>query len=204
MLSASDAIGRERHHERTAIRVDDRLDVVGRKVADVFEFMRAPAERVQEGPFKMEAECRRRPTPRLAGRGDGGGHHLRRVGHERRQQADGAVIAMRGGDAGDALGCRVVIEQDAAAAVDLHVDIPGRKQAAGKIPRGAVRSLGVRDDRGDALAFDNDRVVDQKPFAVEDPRAGKNDHQTVSVTLRRLRGRSGSRPSRNASASARR
>ena len=111
---------------------------------------------------------------------------------------------MRGGDAGDGRGRRVLVEQDAAAAVDLHVDIPGRKQAAGKIPRGAARSLGVRDDCGDALAFDNDRLVDEKLFAVEDPRAGKNDHQTVSVTLRRLRGRSGSRPSRSASASARR
>ena len=84
MLSAADAIGRERHHDRAAIRVDDCLDVVGRKVADVFEFMRAPAARVQEGPFQMEAECRGGPTPRLARRGDGGGHHLRRVGHERR------------------------------------------------------------------------------------------------------------------------
>ena len=79
-----DAIGREGQHDRAAIRVDDCLDVVGRKVADVFEFMRTPAARVQEGPFQMEAECRRGPTPRLARRGDGGGHHLRRIGHERR------------------------------------------------------------------------------------------------------------------------
>ena len=199
-----DAIGRERQHDRAAIGVGDRLDVVGRKVADVFEFMRAPAARVEEGPFQMDAECRRGPTPCLARRGDGGGHHLRRVGHERRQQADGTVFAMRGGDAGDALGCRVIVEQDAAAAIDLHVDIAGRKQAAAEIPRRAVRSLGVRDDCGDALAFDDDRVVVEKTFAVEDPRAGQNDHQTVSVTLRRLRGRSGSRPSRSASASARR
>src|SRR5438552_12081828 len=111
---------------------------------------------------------------------------------------------MRGGDAGDTLGCRILVEQDAAAAIDLDVDIAGRKQAAAKIQRGAARSFGVRDDRGDALAFDDDRVVEEKIFAVEDPRAGKNDHQTVSVTLRRLRGRSGSRPSRSASASARR
>jgi len=83
----SDAIGRERHHDRAAIRVDDCLDVAGCKVADIFEFVRAPAARVQEvyeRPFQMEAECRRGPTPRLARRGDGGGHHLRRIGHERR------------------------------------------------------------------------------------------------------------------------
>ena len=84
MLLHCDAIGRERHHDRAAIRVDDGLDVAGRKIADVFEFMRAPAARVQEGPFQMEAECRRGPTPRLARRSDGSGHHLRRVGHERR------------------------------------------------------------------------------------------------------------------------
>ncbi len=80
----SDAVGRERHHDRTAIRIDDCLDVVGRKVADVFKFMRAPAARVQEGPFQMKAECRGGSTPCLARRGDRGGHHLRRVGHKRR------------------------------------------------------------------------------------------------------------------------
>ena len=36
----SDAVGRERHHDRTAIRVDDCLDVVGRKVADVFSLFK--------------------------------------------------------------------------------------------------------------------------------------------------------------------
>src|SRR5882724_3172991 len=111
---------------------------------------------------------------------------------------------MRGGDAGDGLGRRLLVEQDAAAAIDLNVDIAGRKQTAGKVQRGAARSFGVRDDRGDPLGFDNDRLVDEKIFAIENPRAGKYDHQTVSVTLRRLRGRSGSRPSRRASASARR
>ena len=131
-----DAIGRERHHDRTAIRVDDGLDVAGCKIADVFEFMRALAARVQEGPFQVEAECRGDPATRLARRGDGSGHHLRRVGHERRQQTDGPVFAMRGGDTRDGLRCRVIVEQDAAAAVDLHVDIPGREQAAGEIARG--------------------------------------------------------------------
>src|SRR5712675_589510 len=69
----SDAIGRERHHDRAAIRVDDCLDVAGCKVADIFEFVRAPAARVQDGPFQVEAGCRRGPTPRVARRGGGGG-----------------------------------------------------------------------------------------------------------------------------------
>ncbi len=128
----------------------------------------------RNGPFEMDAERRRGRSPRLARRGDRGGHHLA----ARRSPASAAgrrcrsvrcAAAMRG----DALGRRVVVEQDAAAAIDLHIDKARRKQAAAEIARRAVRSLGVRDDRGDALAFDDERVVVEKALAVEDPRAGQ-------------------------------
>ena len=53
-----------------------------------------------------------------------------------------------------------------------------------------------------AIVDDQRMAVDQ-PAAVENPRAGQNfpRHQTVSVTLRRWGGVSGSKPRRRASAS---
>ena len=66
----------------------------------------------------------------------------------------------------------------------------------------ATRALGVRNDRRDARAVDDERVVVEKALAIEQPRAGQHEHQTVSVTLRKLRGLSGLRPSRRATASA--
>ena len=88
-----------------------------------------------------------------------------------------------------------VVEQDAAAAIHLHVDEARREQTFDRPPSmPAPRSLSS-GQRRDAAVLDDDCVAFEHVRAVEDTRAGeRNAHQTVSVTLCRRGGLSGSRP----------
>ena len=96
---------------------------------------------------------------------------------------------MRFGDAGDDVGARGVVHQRAAAAIDLNVDEARRENAAAEIDFAAVaRTLSMGRDPVDAGALDDDGAVVEETLAVEDPRADQRRHQTVSVTLCRLRG----------------
>ena len=134
----------------------------------------------------MNAECRRGQAPRLARRSDGSGHHLRRVGHQRRQQPDGPVFTVRVRDTGDAFGRRVLVEQDAAAAVDLNVDIAGRKQAAAESRTSPSGSRSGERLRQCANLRRPPRGLIDKVFSIKNPRAGQNDHQTVSDDLAQI------------------
>ena len=58
---------------------------------------------------------------------------MRRIGHDRRQEAGDAGAPMRGGDRGDSLDGRLGVEQNAAAAVDLPIDETGRENPAAEI-----------------------------------------------------------------------
>ena len=98
----------------------------------------------------------------------------------------------------------MIVEHDAAAAVHLEVDEARRDQAAAEVDRlHAGRQRTARDDGLDAFAIDHQRrvVVPRQP--VEDARAGECEApvHSVSVTLRRLGGASGSRPRWRAKAS---
>ena len=120
---------------------------------------------------------------------------------------DGEVVADQGGkktgcpegavgraDGGDCLDRRGVVEQHAAAAIDLGVDKAGDQQIAAQImSRRARRRIACVEYRGDLA------VLDHHAFAVEDAGLGQDaaiykysQHQTVSVTLLRWGGLSGS------------
>ena len=126
-----------------------------------------------------------------------------RVGDQRRQQAGGAVLAVCGGDRPDAGDGRLIIEEHAAAAVDLHVDEARREQALDAPHPHAGGQVGVLHDGTDAAVVDDHRLPFAEVRTVEDPRAGEREgHQRVSVTFVRCGGRSGSRPRARATASA--
>ena len=109
---------------------------------------------------------------------------------------------MRLRDAEEARDGRPVVEENAAAAVDLKVDEARRQERAGR-QFDDVRRLAAdlrRDDVDDAVVRDDDRRAIAHPLAVED-RIGENRcrHYRVSVTFERLGGKSGSKPRRRAS-----
>src|SRR6516225_9299962 len=110
---------------------------------------------------------------------------------------------MRVGDPGDGLDAWILVHQRAAAAVDLHVDESGGDEPAAEIALLiAARTLRVGREARDSRAVDDERVIVEETLAIKNPCADENLHHSVSVTLRRFRGLSGSRPRRRATASA--
>ncbi len=140
---------------------------------------------------------------RFAHGGDGCVHGRGIVADQGGQQSGGAEATVRGGDARDAVDRRRIVEQHAAAAVDLAVDETGRKRATVEIDdlcRAHAR-VGGDDDIGDV------RAIEQHGGAVDETGIAKHarvdqcgEHQTVSVTLRKCGGTSGFRPRRSESA----
>ena len=90
--------------------------------------------RADEGAFQMQAE---NPVPAggRARRRDGGPHLLARVGDQGRQARRRAEAAVRPGDGAHAVGCRLIVEQNAAAAIDLQIDEAGGEEDAGREAR---------------------------------------------------------------------
>ncbi len=98
-----------------------------------------------------------------------------------------------GDDRGDALRRRFVVEQNVAAAIDLHVDEAGcepraLRQRPRRHPR---RHVAARDDGGDTGAVDHHRAIAMHRLAVEDGaghhRVGARAH-SVRVIFCRWRG----------------
>ena len=93
-------------------------------------------------PFEMQPGKAGHLAPR---RLDAGGDHrrgdFRRVGDQRRQQRGGAEGRVRPADRLDALDIWMVVEHDAAAAIDLQVDEAGREHVAGLDSFRAQRNL---------------------------------------------------------------
>ncbi len=104
-------------------------------------------------------------------------------------------------DGRDGLDRRRVVEQRAAAAVDLGVDEAGHEQTAAEVVAvGGGRDLGVVDHGRDAARFD-DHGLARDELAVEQGAAvDERRRHSVSVTLVRCGGRSGSRPRASAAA----
>ena len=133
-----------------------------------------------------------------------GAHRVDVVADQRRQKSGGAEASMRDADAANRFDRRGIVEQHAAAAVDLHVDEAGQQHVAAQVVSVvciANARVVARQDSSDALAIDEhgdiivETVVEQYATVDECLR-----HHTVSVTLRRCGGTSGSRPRRADSA----
>ena len=76
---------------------------------------------------------------------------------------------MRGDDLGDALRRRIVVEEYAAAAVDLPIDEAGRERSAAEIDALAVaRPVRHGAESDDSAMFGDERVILENPYAVED------------------------------------
>ncbi len=110
---------------------------------------------------------------------------------------------MRGADAADRFCIRCIIEQHAAAAIDLAVDKAGCEKGTAKIVYRYTTQARIAcgDDIDDPVAVDQYGAVgfdaDWRQHARIDQR---RCHHTVSVTLRRCGGMSGLRPRWSASA----
>ncbi len=125
---------------------------------------------------------------------DGGLHGGEVVADQGGGEAGGAIGAVGGADAGDLVHGRRVGEEGAAAAVDLGVDEAGREVAAAEI---AALRIGGRvgrvDQAHDAPAADQQGLARDKACVGMDRCVEKGGiHQTVSVTLLRWGGWSGS------------
>ena len=106
---------------------------------------------------------------------------------------------MRFGDTAQCFHGRRVIEQQSAAAVHLHVDETGQQQVTVQIMpfRIADAWIIVRDDGDNTFAahqYDKSfaRAVIAEHAAVDESEQRIDRHYTVSVTLRRCGGTSGS------------
>ena len=109
---------------------------------------------------------------------------------------------MRRTDRGDALDGRLVVEQHAAAAVDLRIDEAGNEPAVLEVDRVRRRTVEC-GYRHDPAALDRDRRAGQQGVGGDD-RAVYEMHlqrtHTVFVTLLRWSGASGLSPRRSESA----
>ena len=156
----ADAVGRKRQHHGAAVGVGDHFDVARLDLANVVRVVRALPRRVEERPFEMDAEHRRKAPSRVAHCRDRRLRLLRRVGHQGRHHADRAVPAMRLGDAGDDVYARAVVHQRAAAAIDLNVDETRRENSAAEIDfAAAAGTIPIRRDACDVDPFDDDGAV---------------------------------------------
>jgi hypothetical protein len=190
-------IGRERYHHRAAVRTRQYVHQLVVERAEAGGVVDALARDVEDGSLDMHAD---RPVDarrhRRVARRHRRRHAVGPVADERRQERGGAIGRVRGTDRADAVDAGVVVEQHAAAAVDLRVDEPGHQPAAGQIdaPPGTVTGIGRdRCEIDDAAVLDHD--LDTRPalIARDDASAGETQRRhRVRVTFDRCGGRSGS------------
>ena len=144
--------------------------------------MHAFAPRIDERPFDMDPKRAGNAILRLARGRQRLGEHPRRVGHDRRQEAGDARAPMRGGDRGDPLHRRLGVEQSSSAAVDLPIDKARRENSPAEIDRfAAARAVLEAGQRCNRCAFNDERAVVVKPFAVEQARPRENFHCAVCL-----------------------
>ncbi len=169
--------------------------------------MDALAARAQEGSLDMDAqEARHALGHGLTGGGDARFDGGQVVADQGGQKARGPEPAVRRANACDGLYRGVVVEQHPPTAVDLDVDEAGQQQAAPEVAlAGGRRQLRGRANRHDAVAAQADGEALLETPIGHHPAIDQNDvHHTVSVTLLRWGGWSGSRPRARASPSAKR
>ena len=176
--------GRKGDHHDAGARRDQRLSVLLTHRADPFRRMHPFSARIDEGSLDMNPERAGNAHMRQPSGGQRRGQNFRRVGHNRRQKSRHPLAPVGGGDPGDALDRRLGVEQHAAAAVDLPVDETRREDSAAEIDLLAVaRAILQFDQRMDSSAVDDERVIVEKPLAVEEARSGKDFHCAASRSL---------------------
>ncbi len=156
----------------------------------------------------MDAEHSGHPGgERFAHRADGAAEGRQVAADQGGQEAGGAEAAVRGADRADGRDIGGVVEEGAAAAVHLRVDEAGQQQPALQVMalRAGQPCIGGGHHIQDAAALEQHGVILDEAPAVQDAAIEQRaQHQTVSVTLLRCGGRSGSRPRARARALARR
>ena len=206
-LRAGNAFGGAGDDQRGQFRSrgDQRLEIGVVHRPDQVDGMRALAAGRQMRPFQMDAgEARNFRPGRLDARLDRIARHVARVGDQRRQYRGGAEPHVRGTDRADRLDARPVIEQDAAAAIDLQVDEARYEHRAGAFRQHCPgRHVVAPDDPFHLAVVDHECGMVVPACAVENASPGDCValRHTVSVTLRRRAGASGLRPLRRDSAS---
>ena len=95
--------------------------------------------RADEGAFQVQAED---PVPAAdrASRRDGGPHLLARIGDQGWEAGRGAIATVRPGNGAHAVGRRLIVEENAAAAIDLQIYEAGGQEGAGREAR--LRPIG--------------------------------------------------------------
>ena len=141
--------------------------------AQVGGVVRAFFFRAEEGSFKVAAE-----DTRHAARSVGDGCYgavvvVFGVGDEGRQHGDGAKLAVRGEDVGEAVGIKMLIDEKTAAAVCLGFDEAGGKDAAAEVMHGGVCRDVARGGNGEGfVVFHEQGVAFEQHVAVIDAGAG--------------------------------
>ena len=115
------------------------LQVARDRLRDPIGPVDARTLRTDERPFQVQAE---NPVAAADGasRRDGGPHLLARIGDQGRQARRRAKAAVRAGNGAHAVGGRLIVEQNAAAAIDLQIDEARGQEGAGRKPR--LRPIG--------------------------------------------------------------
>ncbi len=171
----------EGHDHGAGVHRDERLGVLLAHRADELGWMDAFAARIDEGPLDMHAERTGHANVRLARRRQRPRQHFGRVGDDRRQEAGDPLAPVGVGDPRDCVQGRLGVEQRAAAAIDLPVDEPGRQDPAAEIDRlAAARAVPEIDERADRPVLDDERMIVEKPLAVEQARPIEHLHRATS------------------------
>ena len=121
---------------------------------------------------------------RVAGSGDRALHDGGIVADQGRQEAGGAEPAMRAADRGDGLDAGVVVEQHAAAAIDLGVDEAMHEVATIKVNEIARRRFAMQHGDDEAVFHDHAHIAFEPAFGedvgvLEDVRR----HAVILVSL---------------------
>ena len=137
-------------------------------------------------PLDVDAEhAGNASVDRLLDRAHGLVDHGAIVGDDGGKKPRGAIAAVRRADGDEAVDRRRLVEQRAAAAVDLDVDEAGREHAAVECANGrAARRLALGQHGGDLRSIEHHRQALDQRVAAQHPGAGENDrHQRVRLSV---------------------
>ena len=129
------AFGRQRHQRSAgAGEFAQFLQIARTGLRDPIGPVNARTPRTDERPFQVQTEDAVAAADR-ASRRDGGPHLLARIGDQGRQARRRAKATVRPGNGAHAVGRRLIVEENAAAAVDLQIDEARGQEGAGRQPR---------------------------------------------------------------------
>ena len=194
-------LGRDGQHDLATARAGQDGDHLLVQIAEARRVVDTFPRRIQHRPFDMDADdAGHLRLDRLVDRIERAGDLVGRLADQSRQHRGGAIGRMRRRHGRDAVDVETVVEQHAAAAIDLRIDIAGHDPAAVQVDR--VRRTLHRADRRDTIAVHDDLRAWQNPvlgrdMAVDETETG----HSVRVTFCRCGGESGSMPRASASAS---